>query len=366
MNTLGLSLIDSLRLWSARRSLRRERSAFYFDLASTLADRVPLFSTFRKYESRARRRAPHMAVVYLHMARSIQQGSLADALEGVASSMERIVLDAVQTGGDESMARGLAFLSETVDKTERMQDAVRKAVTYPVLLLLVFSLMLVGFSKFAVPVLVELIPPQNWPPMGKVLYALSQYIEHFGLLTLVVVLGAIAGFVWSLPNWAGPSRVRADARVPYSIYRDYQGAILILALASLMQAQVSLHASLDRALRYSSPWMRWHLQWVLKRLSKGDSRSFGTAFQTGLLSPTLEDRVQDASERSDPIAAFVRIGSSSVDITVRDLERSAKVLNMVLLGICGVLLAIMMIGFFSTAFSLESSMRESTSQSVGR
>lgn len=366
MNTSDMSWSDALRLWSARRQLRRERSAFYYDLASTLADRVPLFSTFRKYESRARRRAPHMAPMYLHMARAIQQGSLADALEGVANAMEQIVLDAVQTGGDEGMAKGLGFLSDTVDKTERMQDAVRKAVAYPLLLLVVFSLMLTGFSKFAVPVLAELLPPQEWPPMGQVLYALSQFIDHFGLLTLVVLLGALAAFIWSLPNWSGPSRARADAHVPYSIYRDYQGAILILALASLMQVQVSLNASLERALRYSSPWMRWHLQWILRRLAKGDSRAFGTAFQTGLLSPTLEDRIQDASERSDPVAAFVRIGTTSVDLTVRDLERSARVLNMLLLGVCGLMLAIMMIGFFSTAFSLENALRASTSQSVGR
>jgi hypothetical protein len=39
---------------------------------------------------------------------------------------------------------------------------------------------------------------------------------------------------------------------------------------------------------------------------------------------------------------------------------------MLLLGVCGLMLAVMMIGFFSTAFSLENALRASTSQSVGR
>lgn len=361
-----MNLLDQFKLWAARRTLKQERSGFYYDLAMTLHDRVPLFSTFRKYEARARRRTPAMAPVYLHMARAIQRGSLAEAMRGVAGPMEMIVLDAVQTGGDESMAKGLTFLSETVTKTDGMLSAVRKAVTYPVLLLVVFGAMLAGFSQFAVPVLVALMPPELWPPMGQLLYALSQFIEHYGLVTLVVVLAALALFVWSLPNWTGPRRVQMDRHVPYSIYRDYQSAILILALASLMQSQVSLNASIERALRFSSPWMRWHLQRVLKRLSKGDSRSFGAAFQTGLLSTALEDRVLDASERSDPVAAFVRIGTGSVERTAQELQKSAGVLNVVLLTVCGLILGIMMIGFFSTSFALENSIRASTSQSVGR
>jgi hypothetical protein len=361
-----MKLLDQLKLWSARRTLRQERSAFYFDLAMTLHDRVPLFSTFGKYEARARRRTPSMAPVYLHMARSIQRGSLAEAMRGVASPMEMIVLDAVQTGGDEGMAKGLSFLSETVNKTDGMLDAVRKAVTYPVLLLVVFGGMLTGFSKFAVPVLAELMPPEQWPAMGQLLYAMSQFIEHYGHIALVGVLTALGLFIWSLPNWTGPRRVRLDRFVPYSIYRDYQSAILILALASLMQSQVSLNASIERALRFSNPWMRWHLQRVLKRLSKGDSRSFGAAFQTGLLSTALEDRILDASERSDPVAAFVRIGTGSVERTAQELQKSAGVLNLILLTICGLVLGIMMIGFFSTSFALENSIRSATTQSVGR
>ena len=361
-----MSFWNQLQLWSARRTIKQDRSSLYYDLAMTLHDRVPLFSTFRKYESRARRRKPGMAPAYLHMARSIQRGSLAEAMRGIASPMEMIVLDAVQTGGDESMAKGLTFLSDTVNQTDGILTAVRKAVTYPLLLLVLFAAMLTGFSLFAVPVLEGLMDPSEWPPMGQLLYALSQFIVNYGLITLVLIMLGLVVFVWSLPNWTGPLRVKFDRFVPYSIYRDYQSAILILSLASLMQSQVSLNASIERALRYGNPWLRWHLRQVQRRLTKGDSRAFGAAFQTGLLSEALEDRILDASERSDPVAAFVRIGTGSVDRTAKDLQKSAGVLNMILLAVCGIVLGIMMVGFFSTSFALENSLRSATSQSMVR
>ena len=42
----------------ARKELRKNRADLYYDIATSLEDRVPLFTTFRKYEARARRRKP--------------------------------------------------------------------------------------------------------------------------------------------------------------------------------------------------------------------------------------------------------------------------------------------------------------------
>lgn len=45
-------LVMSIPVWFAKRELHERRADFYYDLASTLKDRVPLFTTIRKLESR--------------------------------------------------------------------------------------------------------------------------------------------------------------------------------------------------------------------------------------------------------------------------------------------------------------------------
>ena len=62
-----MSFLDTLKIWNAKRDLIVRRADFYYDLASSLEDKVPLFTSLRKYEARARRRAPATALLYQRM-----------------------------------------------------------------------------------------------------------------------------------------------------------------------------------------------------------------------------------------------------------------------------------------------------------
>ena len=162
--------LTAIPVWFAKRDLHQRRADFYYDLASTLKDRVSLFTTLRKLESRAQLRSPLSAPLYLQMLKGLENGSLASALHGVASATELTMIDATQAAGDAAMADGLLFLSATVNKTDAMVATMRKAVTYPIMLLLMFASLLTGFSLNAVPILTQISPPSQWPAMGKGLY----------------------------------------------------------------------------------------------------------------------------------------------------------------------------------------------------
>jgi type II secretory pathway component PulF len=215
------SWTDALLLRSARKALRARRAEFYYDLASSLTDKVPLFSTLKDYEARARRRNRGDALMYLEMLQATEVGALSDALIPIVSPTELILLDAIQRGGDAELAKGLFFLAETVEKIDMMQAAARKAVVYPVVLLAVFSAMLAGFALFAVPIVAQLFDPALWPFMGRVLYGVSQYLLHYGIYTFVGFVSMAAAFAYSLPRWQGPVRRRLDRFMPYGMYRVY-------------------------------------------------------------------------------------------------------------------------------------------------
>lgn len=347
-----MNFLQKLGDMLARQSLRQRRSDFYYDLASSLEDRMPLFTTLRKYEARARRRDPMAAPMYMGMLRKARTGSLAEALQGIVPAADLIIIDSIQAAGDSAMASGLYFLSETVEKIDALAVAVKKAIIYPSLLLILFSAMLAGFSFFIIPVLESLLPAEQWPLIGRIVYVMADIVRNFGLWFVAAFIVVLTLFIWSLSRWQSPARRRVDRYLPYRLYRDYSGAMALIAISSLMRSGVSLRSSVERCFKYSSLWLRWHLREVMRQLSSSDASHFGRAFSTGFLSQVLEDRVQDASERRDPVTAFVRIGVGSVDRIIKTIEETATQLNTVMIVICGVILGLMMTGFFSTAMSL--------------
>lgn len=348
--------IDPILLHFSRSTFTVNRAAFYFDVASAMTDKIPLFTVLKEYEARARRRNRGDGLMYKEMLKSLQIGSLADALKPMVSNVELILLDALQRGGDDELAKGLNFLSQTVEKLDNMAAVARKAVVYPIVLFITFATMMVAFSLYAIPVIVALLPADKWPFLGKVVYAASQFIVNYGWQTASVVIAAVLIFMTSLPRWQSPIRRFFDKSMPYSVYRVYSGSVLIVSLSVLLSMGVSLRSALERAMKYSNPWMRWHLREILKGLSDKNASRFGLAFQTGLLNWELEDRIEDASKRRDPVAAFVKIGVGSIDKIVKSVEAAASKINTVMLVLGGLTLATMMLGFLLTTMEVQSNM----------
>jgi hypothetical protein len=106
--------------------------------------------------------------------------------------------------------------------------------------------------------------------------------------------------------------------------------------------------------------MRFHIRRILKTLANANTPNFGEAFKTGVLNQYLEDRVQDASERRNPTEAFVRIGVGSIDRVIAEINKSAAGMSSAIMIVCGIVLFIMMGGFFSTTMELQSGIKAST------
>jgi type II secretory pathway component PulF len=349
--------LDTIQLGLARRKLRQKRADFYYDLAAALEDKIPIFTILKGYEARARRRDPSSASMYRAMMKAMQAGGLSVALRPILVSSELIMLDAIQNSGDAALSKGLYFMSEMSGKLDHMNDVMRRAVTYPLMMLCLTITMIVAFSLYAVPLIESLLPLDKWPPAGKALYAVSYAVRHYGFYMLGGVVVCLAVFLKSLATWQSPLRRKLDNFIPYSVYRTYTSAMLIVSISSLMRTGVSLRASLERAMKFSSPWLRWHLREVMRAMSSDSANKFGSAFKTGMLSHDMEDRVQEASERRDPVAAFVKIGIGSIDRIVRSMEDASSSITTALLFIAGGSLGMMIIAFLLTTQSISSGMR---------
>jgi len=196
--------------------------------------------------------------------------------------------------------------------------------------------------------------------MGQALYAVSQFITHYGVWVAVEQVVFFAVFLFCLPRWTGKLRKQADKYLPFNLYRDYASSMMMISLASLMRSGISLRSSLERTYKNSSPWGKWHIRQILINLSQPNGGTFGHAFTTGLFDQDMEDRVQDASERSNPIEAFIHIGVGSIDRMILRIEKRAQQLNTILMVVCGMILGAMMLAFMQTTMSLQSGIRGST------
>jgi len=141
--------------------------------------------------------------------------------------------------------------------------------------------------------------------------------------------------------------------------------VLIVSISVLLSMGVSLRSSIERAMKYSNPWMRWHLREILKGLSDKNASRFGLAFQTGLLNWELEDRIEDASKRRDPVTAFVKIGVGSIDKIVKSVQVASSKVNTLMLVLGGITLATMMMGFLLTTMEVQSNMSTMQQQKTG-
>ena len=77
----------------------------------------------------------------------------------------------------------------------------------------------------------------------------------------------------------------------------------------------------------------------------------------GLLTQVIEDRIEDAAKRRDPVTAFVKIGVGSIDKIVRTVEAASSKVNTIMLVIGGLILGGMMLGFMQTTMEIQTAIK---------
>jgi type II secretory pathway component PulF len=274
--------------------------------------------------------------------------SFAQSLKGTVPDMDNMILVAADTSG--KLPDGLRFLAESVRSVEAIKGALISAVAIPVLISSMMVGMVYGFGKWMVPILTSIIPVEHWPTLGQWMYHISSVLVKYGPALLGGLAALSTVFIWSLSNWTGNLRVKFDNYLPYALYRDYNGALMLVSMGGLMQANSSLAGALRLLKTSATPWMTWHLTKILRMLDKEASEPV-KAFDTGVLPQELYERVADYGERSGFQNAMSKIGSQSLERVMALVQKRAKVLNNILLVFTGITLALMISSVMLTAQS---------------
>lgn len=371
----ALSLEERWQWFQVRWALRspQVRTEIYERFLTFAPGGMPLDTIVRSLLSGAQEEKSYWFVFWRDVARRMISDTLpfSQAIGRYLPSVERVMLSVGDASGqwDKAFSGALFVCSANA----QIRGELRKQLVYPIVLLLALVAMLIVIASEIAPQLEVMLdrPKEEWPLssfllktigdalMTQGLWAaagaaavswlvattLPRWIPHtfsgpdqsYGrkplvlaaaaVIALVGVLwyfGVFGGFVFvglvaaamAHPRTRGHVRAGLDQSVPpWSIYREYQAASYLIAMAALVGAGRPFDSALRDIAKIASPWLQAHLHTTRDRAMAADRP--GDAMNTGLLSREVSRYIRDF----DRMGAF----NASLDaVGVRGVARAIK------------------------------------------
>eukprot|EP01036_Dinobryon_divergens_P052112 gene52112-69729_t len=208
---------------------------------------------------------------------------------------------------------------------------------------------------YTVPMLRETfsaLPLDQLPPRAQTMFGFSDAISANALV--LVIFAAAAGWwvKWSLTNLVGPWRTKLDQVLIWRLYRDFQGAMFLAILSTIVKRRNNSSTQLPDGLAQlregASPWMQWHIDQMSSNLSQvnssqaeENSTAIANALNTGLIDQETFWYFLDVQDGAGIAVGLQKTGLRVEGPTLKKVARRAAWLRaamivFALLGVFGV------------------------------
>lgn len=245
--------------WLYRHSFSaNDRIEFYEMLAFLLDNEKPLrqaLSDMRDVATDFGRKKHPSAVLLTDCIHALDDGeSIEVALLDWVPIQEATLIGAGVLEGN--IAESLRRASRIVAGKGEMLGAIKGAVMYPsVLIIIVIAMMYMVNAKF-IPQLEKMVPREKWEGAIWWLGNLSQGVIENGVLFIILTV-LIGGLIyWSLENYTGNLRRFIDSTMPWSLYRIFQGVTFLLNISALLRVNIQTLHALNIINENASPWLQ--------------------------------------------------------------------------------------------------------------
>ena len=215
-----------------------------------------------------------LPIIISDVLNSIRGGeSFGQAMRPWVPQEELTAIEAIENSSDfAGNLREFLFLSE---KQKAIKGKIIGGLGYPIFLMSIVTGVIYYFGVSVVPVLSEVLPPEQWRGASYILYLLSIFATEYLGWAILLVLGIIPIIIFSLPRWKGMGRKTADKFPLYSTYRMYTGISFLTSVAALSRSGVSIPRAMDISKRNSSPYVKARVDKILWHMLDGEN--FGSA-----------------------------------------------------------------------------------------
>ncbi len=326
-----------------------DRLAFYYKLKALLKNRFSLMDALERmyqiYSKDGKKPTESMAVAISVWMQQIRNGdSFSVALRGWAPSTEILMLS---VGDVSNLEEALANTIKVVEGTNRMKEPVFGAVTYPVFLLFMVILLILGVGMYMVPPMINAVPGLRWTGTAKTLVDLSTFVQNHPWPLLLTLPTIIFFIVLTFPRWKTESRAVADRFPPWSIYRIFIGVGWMLSLSALVRAGTPISKALRSLRADASPYLLFRIDKALSYINNGDN--IGDALYKTKLGFPDEEVVGDLriyAELDNFPEALTRLSEDWLEDSIKDVAKKAGALNGLAILMIAIIIAWVVMGTF--------------------
>lgn len=286
--------------------------------------------------------SPLLQRILIEVREKVEEGSsLSGALEQFPNAFPGLFVTMV-AGGEASgtLDTVLENLAEYLESQVELRRKVRSALIYPVIMLVICSLVFIGLFVFVVPQIVDMFRKQklSLPLPTEIMIAISDFIIGYWLFVVVVVIAMI----YSVKHYFGTpqGRDRIDAlllRAPVfgPIYIKIATARVAKTLGTLLSSGVSVLAGLEIAKNIVT---NVHLSRALESAHDGvrEGKSLADEIRRSGYFPPILSHMIAVGERSGELEQMlVRAGEAhekDVSATLENLTSLLEPLMLVAVG----------------------------------
>lgn len=303
----------------AASKFNKQRAEYYGFLASMLSSskgRTKLSEIFERDAQRYWNRprgvlAAHWMSVYMS-----NGGLLSEAWQGTLPDDEVSIIRVAQDAGPGALEAALADVARIANLSDRVKSEVTMTLSAGIAGIAIALLMTTVFVVFFSAKLQEIysfIPLSEWGPTGRAFNAHAERVKNYGVYGVILVVGLIWFFNWSINNLTGPIRDWLDSRsAVYRVIRDIKGALFLSTMSTLTRKRGNVMFTLGDSLSSlaqsaKSPWLKWRIEEIVGGINANGATG-SEAFNTNLISEEMYFFLRDSQESTNFAEGFAETG----------------------------------------------------------
>lgn len=255
-----------------------------------------------------------------------------DALSKWIPSNEAMSIRAGMESGDP--VTGMRNTIDAVGAASEMRSVIFSKLTYPVVLIFALIGMILFFSTAIIPKIADVLDPSIWPENSRGMYTMAMFVQSYVFHMALILVGVSVLVQRSLTRLTGRLRGILDCIPPYSFYKAFHSANLLISMAALMRSGVPFASAMEQLHKHSNPFMASHLEKMSNNLAEGMELS--VCMDTGLLSQEMMVSVHMMSNNANFQSAIYEIGRQAVKKGIERIALIAGMLNaLAMFGVAG-------------------------------
>jgi general secretion pathway protein F len=241
---------DVKRFFQSNRVSTKELSISTRQLSTLVGAGLPLVNALSALGEQPE--SPVLKRIIIDVRERVEEGeSLAKACGSFPKAFPPLYVNMIAAGeASGSLDRVLANLAEYLEAQLALQRRITSALMYPVVMLVICTLVVTGLLVYLVPRIVDMFIKQRaeLPMITKIMVGISGVITHYWWLIILLLIGAVSLFRWYRKQPAGRRRIdMLLIRFPMfgRIYTKVSAGRIARTLGALLSGGVGLLNALE-------------------------------------------------------------------------------------------------------------------------